>query len=213
MCADGGGNRLYNLWNEHDRVKYIPNSIVGDLDSLGKEASDYYTSFGTVLYEDGDQAINDLDKALQWINAQTKPENLLEQAAEADVDVYADIDADADADADLTRPSRPKERPKESIVILGAQGGRFDQEMANLHALFRWKKVFDRIILLNEECSVCLLEAGYVHHIKPIPELEGPVCGLIPFNGKVDSITTKGLQWDLTSESLEMGERISSSNR
>ena len=35
--------------------------------------------------------------------------------------------------------------------------------------------------------------------------LEGLTCGLLPIGGRVDSVTTTGLKWDLTSQALEFG--------
>jgi hypothetical protein len=43
--------------------------------------------------------------------------------------------------------------------------------------------------------------------------VEGKSCGLLPIGGKVRSITTTGLQWDLNGDCLEMGQLVSSSNR
>lgn len=115
-----------------------------------------------------------------------------------------------------------------SIVILGAYGGRFDQEAAALHALYRWTPSFGRIVLLGEHASTFLLTPGVVHRIRYCPSsqqqqqqqqedsaslVEGPTCGLIPLANRVHSVTTTGLTWNLCEEPLEMGVRISSSNR
>ena len=37
-----------------------------------------------------------------------------------------------------------------TVIILGAFGGRLDQEMANIHALYKWHQSFDKIILLGK---------------------------------------------------------------
>lgn len=100
-----------------------------------------------------------------------------------------------------------------SVIILGAFGGRFDQEMANIHCLYKWKDDFDRIILIDEQNISFLLLPGYQHIIKLVNNIEGPNCGLIPIGNKVNNINTKGLQWNLNNESLEFGTRISTSNR
>jgi len=42
--------------------------------------------------------------------------------------------------------------------VLGAFEGRFDQEMANIHALSKWKDTFDRIVLFDLHNIVFLLE-------------------------------------------------------
>ena len=52
--------------------------------------------------------------------------------------------------------------------------------------------------------TACLLEPG-THRIVPNMLLEGLTCGLLPIGGRVDSVTTTGLKWDLTSQALEFG--------
>jgi len=102
-----------------------------------------------------------------------------------------------------------------TLLVLGAYGGRLDQQMAALSSLVRWQGVFDRVVLLGEGNCSYLLEPGYRHLIRLIDDealVEGLTCGLIPINGPVDGITTEGLVWNLRNERLELGVRISSSN-
>jgi thiamine pyrophosphokinase len=110
------------------------------------------------------------------------------------------------------------------VVVMGAFGGRFDQEMATLSSLHRWLAVFDRMVLLGAHSMAFLLQPGVTHRIRCVNHnnaadqtnagvvREGPTCGLIPLAGRVRSITTQGLQWDLNQQALEMGVCISSSN-
>ncbi len=42
VCADGGANRLFDSLAESERDKYIPNYIVGDLDSVRNDVAQYY---------------------------------------------------------------------------------------------------------------------------------------------------------------------------
>jgi thiamine pyrophosphokinase len=48
------------------------------------------------------------------------------------------------------------ERGTGTVIVLGAFGGRLDQEIANIHALFKWQGTFRNIVLLGEECSAML---------------------------------------------------------
>jgi thiamine pyrophosphokinase len=43
-----------------------------------------------------------------------------------------------------------------TVIVLGAFGGRLDQEIANIHALFKWQGTFRNIVLLGKECSARL---------------------------------------------------------
>ena len=45
------------------------------------------------------------------------------------------------------------ERGTGTVIVLGAFGGRLDQEIANIHALFKWQGTFRNIVLLGKECS------------------------------------------------------------
>ena len=48
VCADGGSNRLYDVFNNAgDRIKYKPHAIVGDLDSLRPDVRNFYEDVGT----------------------------------------------------------------------------------------------------------------------------------------------------------------------
>lgn len=43
VCADGGANRLYDSLQEEMRSEYIPQYIIGDLDSLRTEVKEFYS--------------------------------------------------------------------------------------------------------------------------------------------------------------------------
>lgn len=110
------------------------------------------------------------------------------------------------------------------VAVMGAFGGRFDQELATLSSLYRWLPVFDRMVMVGRQATACVLQPGVLHRIRCVNHAnpaaqtnagfarEGPTCGLIPVGGRVSSITTTGLQWDLADHALQMGVSISSSN-
>ena len=109
------------------------------------------------------------------------------------------------------------------IVIYGAFGGRFDQEMASFQALYKWGPTFNyQLWLYSDETCAVLIPANTLVELK-LPCYnkhvaadigEGPTCGLIPLGCKCDSIVTTGLQWNLDgSVPLEFGGLVSTSNR
>ncbi|KAK8853328.1 thiamine pyrophosphokinase [Kwoniella newhampshirensis] len=59
LCADGGGNRLYNV----DK-SYLPDMIKGDLDSLRPDVREYYESRGVPVKHDSDEYSTDLMKCI-----------------------------------------------------------------------------------------------------------------------------------------------------
>ena len=56
VCCDGSAEKVVN-------AGYIPNVIVGDMDSLSEELK---TRFADIIYEEKEQETNDLTKAVRW---------------------------------------------------------------------------------------------------------------------------------------------------
>jgi thiamine pyrophosphokinase len=109
------------------------------------------------------------------------------------------------------------------VVIYGAFGGRFDQEMGCIQALYKWGSHFKyRMVLFDDHTSAFLLPKGFKHEIrlprygdkKDIGGLgEGPTCGLIPIGCKCETVVTTGFKWNLDgSVPLEFGGLVSTSN-
>ncbi|KAF2279414.1 thiamine pyrophosphokinase-like protein 1 [Westerdykella ornata] len=70
ICADGGANRLYDMFEgplEDRRQDYLPHSIHGDLDSLRDDVRAYYESHGVDVSQDHDQESTDFGKTMQKI--------------------------------------------------------------------------------------------------------------------------------------------------
>ncbi|CAG8573340.1 16722_t:CDS:2 [Acaulospora morrowiae] len=68
ICADGGGNQLYEAFKDTDRQKvYIPHYIRGDLDSLRDDVRKFYISQGTEIQRDADQDSTDFMKCIELI--------------------------------------------------------------------------------------------------------------------------------------------------
>jgi len=176
ICADGGANRLHAM---AEKDEMIPDTIVGDLDSLRENVRSYYEERGVNVIHDYDQDRNDLDKALKVA-----------------VDGLSCT----------------------SCLVFGAFGGRFDQEMASIQALFSWHQrtkiwMYDdhtMAFLLTPEANNIIELAlpslgGYIH--------EGPTCGLIPIGERCESVSTTGLRWNLNHQATEMGGLVSTSNK
>jgi len=113
------------------------------------------------------------------------------------------------------------------VIIYGAFGGRFDQEMASFAALYKWAPYFNGQLYLysdetcaflipaNKDCEIRLPFYGTTHNVEEQERDigEGPTCGLIPLGCRCESIVTSGLKWDLDGTMpLEFGGLVSSSN-
>ena len=69
VCADGAINRLYRLFgdDEEARVKFIPEYIRGDLDSVEDDVRSYYAGKGSRIVQDHDQDTTDLQKCIHLL--------------------------------------------------------------------------------------------------------------------------------------------------
>lgn len=103
------------------------------------------------------------------------------------------------------------DKSKLKVLVVGALGGRFDHEAANINALWTFSNSM-RIILLSEESSLSLLPTGYVHEIHVDKSFEGPHCGLVPIGAPSLSTTTTGLHWNLDQTPMSFGGLISACN-
>jgi thiamine pyrophosphokinase len=83
----------------------------------------------------------------------------------------------------------------EEITIFGALGGRTDHTLGNLILLSRYPgKLF---------CETAMERVFVVDHQTVIATHPGQVISLIPLNGPVSGIETKGLKWELHNKVLD----------
>lgn len=102
-------------------------------------------------------------------------------------------------------------------AILTQSGGRLDQQMQSLNALWTFHHKFDQLVLLSEASLTVLLPAPRgaeppplaTYHIQRAP-IQTDTCGLIPM-GKVQQVHTEGLRWECDG-CMAMGGLVSSSN-
>jgi len=208
VCADGGANRLHRATERgtaasgttyDDENPYVPDLICGDLDSLRPDVRDYYASRRVRIEHDPDQDSNDLDKALRAVVHHQQQQQSRD----------------------------PTSGPCRGVVVYGAFGGRFDQEMASIQALYRWSDRFDsRLWLYTDQTCAFMLEPKVTNRIQlnmmstlssgdtgDVRVGEGPTCGLIPIGGRCQSVTTTGFKWNLDGDATAFGELVSTSNR
>eukprot|EP00903_Cladosiphon_okamuranus_P008477 g8144.t1 len=213
VCADGGANRLHDSFDNaeeasEERARYVPDVIVGDLDSLRPEVACFYKNLGTKIKVRDDQDHCDFEKCLveveNWLSSPT-PSGAETEGSAAAADAYGRRDG---------KESRaPAACPGATVVGLGAFGGRFDHEMQAISLLHAYTSRFHRLVLMGSGNVAFLLEPGLGHAIEPDLRFEGPTVGLIPVGGPCRAVTTKGLRWNLDGRGLEFGVCVSSSNR
>lgn len=65
ICADGGANRLFDaLKTDEERLKFLPDVIVGDFDSLRDNVRQWYEEHGVMVKHDKSQDTTDFMKAV-----------------------------------------------------------------------------------------------------------------------------------------------------
>lgn len=213
IAADGASSRLYrtlmsagssdtSLSISNDGVgarddtpaveRYIPDMICGDWDSIDRDTEDFYRSRGVPVLPDPDQDTTDLMKCLARLDER-------QQKGLADAGC-------GDGSACSSQFTRYR------VIVYGAFGGRFDQEMQNLNTLYTWSSKFESMTMLSEDCLACLLPAG-TSRVRVAWPWEGPTCGLIPLGRPVTALTTSGLHWDVKDWDTKFGGHISTSNR
>lgn len=173
ICADGGANQLYDKLNTGpDKTalsKYLPDFITGDLDSLRDDVREYYKAHNVEILLNEDQDYNDYDKSLQLAQK-------LAMKSKVEYDHSVAVPVAYESDSQVT------------IVTFGAFGGRFDQEICSIHALFKWKHCFKNIMLIDKFNVAFLLHANVINLIRPIMEVEGPTCSLLPLGSAVRKV-------------------------
>ncbi|TYZ60286.1 hypothetical protein PybrP1_009033 [[Pythium] brassicae (nom. inval.)] len=184
MCADGGANRLFD----------------GSTGSGGSESGDDVLPPHCIK--------GDLDSLREDVRAFYAARGAL---VERDPGQDSN-DLDKCLELIFARQEREPARGRFAVVIFGALGGRLDQEMQNLNALFCWHDRFQQLALLSEDATARLLLPGARHVIEPNFAFETRTCGLIPLAGACAATTTAGLQWDLRGQEMRFGGLISSSN-
>ncbi|KAG8756414.1 hypothetical protein FRC12_010560 [Ceratobasidium sp. 428] len=76
IFADGGSNRVYDTFNEEERLRYQPDHIKGDFDSIRPNVRLWYEQQGVTVEEDHDQDSTDLMKCLRWVDQIEERQNI-----------------------------------------------------------------------------------------------------------------------------------------
>ncbi|KXG50271.1 thiamine pyrophosphokinase, eukaryotic [Penicillium griseofulvum] len=123
ICADGGANRLFDMPQVNEESK-LPDSIVGDLDSIRPAVREHYEKLGVCVLQDSDQYSTDFTKCLKYLNA---------HAAEI---IASPRKGKPTNDTNGSTSTSPSDQSPLEIVILGGLGGRVDQAFSQVHHLY-----------------------------------------------------------------------------
>lgn len=182
VCADGGGDSLRRYEKRQDLHQRKPDAIVGDLDSITKEASEHYRNLGVTIFKDPDQYSTDFAKSLKWLR-QVWNEREGEDAV-LDVVVMGGLGGRVD------------------------QG--FSQIHHMYLASKNRDLLHGSMYLLSEQSLSFILEDGHNKlHVDQLAFTEN--VGVIPVLGKT-KISLSGFEWDVSDWETELGGQVSTSN-
>ncbi|TID21053.1 hypothetical protein CANINC_003548 [Pichia inconspicua] len=216
ICADGGLDRL-NEYND----SYIPDYVVGDLDSVTNRNLNFYSSIGTNIILQSSQFYMDFTKAVSVAKVHLVNKNFLINLPDTidSVEKYVDsIDF-------------PKINDSLKFLILGGIGGRFDQTLQIISQVYQ-NSIIDNTIqfaLLNSEHNeiIHFLKKGinFINYPKFNENNELEIFGNITTKSKPNLrnvgilpltspaiISTNGLKWDVINWSTSITTKVSSSN-
>lgn len=93
------------------------------------------------------------------------------------------------------------------VTVFGATGFRVDQTLKNLSVLKQFHEHFNSLHFLDEYCKTFLIESPYRNKFPLHTRVS-----LFPLSGTVSGITSKGLKYELQSDTLKNGVFDGSSN-
>ena len=214
VCADGGANQLYNYFeDDNERAGFIPDYIVGDMDSLEKGVADYYSSRGSKVVLQSTQYSSDFMKAMTVIQIYFHSAESRKDLQTLDIDTKNGLSELLETySLDVTK------EPTVYVYILSGIGGRFDQTVHSISQLYSFNNTcpYLQLFFVTNSDVIFLLKKGknYIHypskdsfHTKKVP-----VCGLLPLGTPSVLLSTLGLKYDVTNWESSIGGNVSSSN-
>jgi len=212
ICADAGASRLYD-WASAAKHKYVPDVVSGDFDSVRPEVLNFFKSQGTTLAKLMDDNTTDMEKCLELV-VSCRAAAAAAASSAASTTNTALVSGDTTTSTIAAESKRaPQYAGIRTIVCCGAFGGRLDQVMGILNAVHKYSTHFDRIILFGDGNAAERISAGsHVLHFGGSFSSSPLHCGLIPIDGPCRDVSTRGLRWNLTNQSMRFGGLISVCN-
>ncbi|GCE97822.1 hypothetical protein ZYGM_002225 [Zygosaccharomyces mellis] len=218
VCADGGANRLYELFGDDEsaRSRYLPDYIVGDLDSLDVEVEKYYKRKNVVIIRQFTQYSTDFSKcldviALHWTSPMFVQKVRSSTEENHSIELY-------DGLATWRKNLDFNGGIKINTLALGGINGRFDQTIHSISQLYQLssdRSQFNLCYLSSTDLIFLIPSKGtLLTYSKEFRQACIGNCGLLPLGLPTVLQETRGLKWDVGNWPTSVQEgRVSSSNR
>jgi thiamine pyrophosphokinase len=164
-------------------------------------AADGGTSLARELGIKPDLIVGDLDSSPAELVAQYEREGM-------EIRRY-DHNTKWETDSELALLAALETQP-DTIILLGALGGRLDHALANILLLTHPRLAPINVRILDGKQETFLAKPGVWNLIRGNP---GDTVTLLPLGADVLGVTTEGLHWPLTSETLPEGHGRGVSNQ
>lgn len=182
VCADGGGDSLLKYEKHADIHHRQPDAIIGDMDSLSKEALEHYRNLGVTIFKDPDQYSTDFAKSLKWLRQEWNERK--GEDAYLDVVVMGGLGGRVDQGFSqihhMYLAAQHRDLLHGSIYLLSEQSLSF--------------------ILDNDHNKIFVDQSTFTENV-----------GIIPVIGKT-KISLSGFEWDVSDWETELGGQVSTSN-
>lgn len=218
VCADGGANRLYNLFKDDDnvRLKYLPDYIVGDFDSLKPDVEQYYRNAGVPVIKQETQYSTDFSKCLCLIALHTHSSIFRDMISKKQpIASYSGLHDLYDA---MLKDNGSKKFERIRLMAIGAIDGRFDQTIHSVTQLYKLStedSLFNLCYLSSTDLIFFIPKGGLlIEYSEQFRNKCIGCCGLLPLGGPTEIIETSGLKWDVGNWQTSIASgKVSSSNR
>ncbi|ODV61215.1 thiamine diphosphokinase, partial [Ascoidea rubescens DSM 1968] len=234
VCADGGANRLHDYLVKCSVAvdDYLPDFIIGDLDSIRDDIKIYYQNRGIIVIKQDTGWAPDILKAIHicelFFHKIITDKNDAEFFQQFD-EVGGLVEFTQKAVGEIHKANKKlKILRKMKTVMLGGIGGRFDQTLQTISQVYSQHLNCNDIILVNNLDIMALIPKGttYIkvsnylkddYQFKGFNEQKeksilGTNCGLLPVFQPITIEETIGLKWDVKNYQTSCQSKISSSN-
>lgn len=223
VCADGAANRVYDFFqDEEERQRYVPDYIIGDLDSIDKNVLDYYKSLKVKIIKQTTQYSTDFTKCVNLISLHHNSRSFKEYLQRNENEPNYGIELESGIHKfyhDMLRDvKRLDSLPQMNLIVINGIGGRFDQTIHSITQLYTLKEsdpYFQTSFITNTDIIILIPKGGTMieYDCKMRKQCIGN-CGLLPIGKATTIIETRGLKWDVKNwdTSISSG-KVSSNNR